>query len=98
MLKDDELNHLAHLARLVLKEEERQKLLEDLNRILNYISEINKVAEDDEPMINLFSQTKLREDKPLRTHYLHEINDPLKNNFPAKDEEGHLRVPKILDK
>ncbi len=44
MLSNDDIKHLAQLARISLSQEEEQKLMKDLGGILGYVSEIGKVV------------------------------------------------------
>jgi len=43
MLDKKQLRHLANLARVGLSDEELEKLMDDLNSILGYVDEINKL-------------------------------------------------------
>jgi aspartyl-tRNA(Asn)/glutamyl-tRNA(Gln) amidotransferase subunit C len=43
-LKD--LDNLSELARITIKEEEKEKMLHDMQAILGYVSEINSVSGD----------------------------------------------------
>ena len=42
MLSDKELDHIAKLARLEIRPEEREKLKKDLSAILDYIDQLNQ--------------------------------------------------------
>ena len=44
-----ELEHLAELARIELDPKEEKKLLADLDEILNYFGELQKLSTDDVP-------------------------------------------------
>lgn len=87
------IDQLAHLSRLEFSTEEKQKILNDLNRILDYIDQLNELNTDNvEPLIYLApNQNILRDDV---------VNETLKKedalaNAPKKDSD-YFRVPKII--
>ena len=45
-LSEAEVDHVAQLARLALRPEERQRLTEQLNAILGYMAQLNAVPTD----------------------------------------------------
>lgn len=87
------INHLAHLSRLEFASEEKQKIMNDLNRILSYIDQLNELDTSNiEPLIYLSSnQTILREDVVIEDL---KKEDAL-NNAPKKDSD-YIRVPKVI--
>ncbi|GIV27276.1 MAG: aspartyl/glutamyl-tRNA(Asn/Gln) amidotransferase subunit C [Bacteroidia bacterium] len=95
MKKIDEnlIDQLAHLSRLEFSQEEKEKILSDLNRILDYIDQLNELdTENVEPLIYLSpNKDILREDV---------VNENLKKedalkNAPKKDSD-YFRVPKVI--
>lgn len=100
MLNEEQLEHLANLARLELTPEERRKLNQDLVKILDYVDQIKKAKITEEPLTNIFQSTPLREDQKIRrkVHEIHEIIQRIKDNFKEITEEGYLKVPKVLEK
>lgn len=46
MISKDDINKLAELARLAVKEEEKDKLLSDLEGVLGYVAELEEVSAD----------------------------------------------------
>lgn len=88
------ISQLAHLARLEFQETVKQKILNDLNRILDYIEQLNELdTANVEPLIYLTpNQNILREDI---------VNENLKkedalSNAPKKDSD-YFRVPKVIN-
>ena len=81
-----EINHLLELARLELSNEEKEKIAHDLEKILDYVNQLQEVKTDNlEPMAGgTFSENILRDD---------EIN-PQKLNL---EKEGYFEVPPIFD-
>lgn len=93
MITQKEIEHLAKLARLKLKEEEIPKLTQDLNKILAYVEKINELSlEKLQPLINILENLDLRRDEPQKF-----FPQEIINNFPER-EDNYLKVPKILEK
>ncbi|MCS7184250.1 MAG: Asp-tRNA(Asn)/Glu-tRNA(Gln) amidotransferase subunit GatC, partial [Patescibacteria group bacterium] len=88
---------LAELAKIEFSEEELEKFLSDLNRILRYIDEIKELdLSRFEPMVGgPVQKLELREDKI--ENYDKEKKDMIVNQFPQK-ENNYLRAPKIISK
>ncbi|MCX7729159.1 MAG: Asp-tRNA(Asn)/Glu-tRNA(Gln) amidotransferase subunit GatC [Bacteroidia bacterium] len=87
------IDELSHLVRLELNTNEKIKIMKDLNRILDYIEQLNELNTSDiEPLIYLSpNQNVLREDI---------VNETMKkedalNNAPKKDSD-YIRVPKMI--
>lgn len=95
MPKIDEtlIDQIAHLARLEFNVEDKQKIMADLNRILDYIEQLNELDTTSvEPLIYLSpNQTILREDE------VHETLDKKTalSNAPKKDSD-YIKVPKVI--
>ncbi|HPQ08848.1 MAG TPA: Asp-tRNA(Asn)/Glu-tRNA(Gln) amidotransferase subunit GatC [Bacteroidia bacterium] len=93
-INEELINQLAHLARLEFNNEEKQRILNDLNRILDYIEQLNEVPTDNvEPLIYLSpNQNILREDEVIETLSKEEALA----NAPKKDSD-YIRVPKVIN-
>lgn len=90
----EEVQYMAHLARLQFSEEETESLAEDMNRILDYMSDLEEVDTGDvEPLEHVIDlEYRLRDDRaeePLS----HE--EALKN-APDADSD-YFRVPRVID-
>ncbi len=92
-LSIQEVQHVALLARLNLREDEKEKYAEQLGSILQYADKLNELdTEGVEPLDHILPVFNVfREDKitpgPAREEIL--ANAPLV-------EEGQYRVPKII--
>lgn len=89
------IDKIAHLARLDVKEEEKQGLLDDMNKILTFMDKLNEVDTSDvEPLIYMNDEVNvLREDVVN-----HEINrDQALKNAPKQDGK-FFRVAKVINK
>lgn len=88
-----EIEHLAELSRLELKDNEIEKLEHDLGEILNYFNELKEVdTEGVKPLtggVDLINS--VRDDIPERTP----DTGKGKDQFPEK-EAGYLKVPNVF--
>ena len=90
-----DVEKIAQLAKLKFKDNEKEKLQSELNKILEYIDELNELNLDDvEPLENINeTENVLRED--VKEVWLSTEN-ALKN-APSKTGK-FFKVPKVLDK
>lgn len=93
VIKREDVEYLSKLARIELKEEEKIRFEEELEKILEYVSKLNEVNTENIiptyhvlPLKNIF-----REDIPDKSTPKEEI---LKN-APDRDE-NFFRVPRII--
>ena len=89
----DEVKKVAHLARLELNEDEINKHAEQLEKILEYIKQLEKIDTDDVPcttraieVINVFRKDEKKN---------YDSTEELLELGPSK-EDKYFRVPKIL--
>lgn len=88
------LENIAHLSRLAFDEKNTEKMLGDLNRILDWIDMLNEI--DTTHVLPLAQMSE--EVNNLRPDVLKEAlsrKDGLKN-APKKDSD-YFRVPKVLE-
>ena len=90
----EEVKKVAHLARLELNEDEINNHAEQLEKILEYIKQLEKIDTDDVPcttraieVINVF-----RKDKQKKS----ECSEELLELGPSR-EDKYYKVPKIID-
>ncbi|MFH0702236.1 MAG: Asp-tRNA(Asn)/Glu-tRNA(Gln) amidotransferase subunit GatC [bacterium] len=92
MLTIKEVEHVAKLARLELKEEEKSRFAEQISNILDYFNQLSEVnTENIEPMTQAIPTINImREDKVCQEFDRDEIlaNAPL-------EEDNYFKVPKI---
>lgn len=88
------ISRLENLARLELSNNERQRIMRDLNEILKMVSKLEELdTKDVEPLIYVNEESEsLREDE-VKHQVPH--SEALKN-APDKDEH-HFKVPKVID-
>lgn len=88
------IRKIAHLARLEFNEEKEQEMLQDLNKILNWVDQLRELdTESVEPLIHMSEEVNvMREDLAQNTV----THDEALKNAPRKDSD-YFRVPKVLE-
>ncbi|HEU4413350.1 MAG TPA: Asp-tRNA(Asn)/Glu-tRNA(Gln) amidotransferase subunit GatC [Candidatus Angelobacter sp.] len=93
---DKDVSYVADLANLELTDQERRRMLQDLNSILEYIDRLNELDTGGVPPMASIATDRdsaWREDVPLPCL---SRADALKN---APDTDGiFFKVPKVIDK
>ncbi len=93
-INEETIKYVAALAKLSVSEEEKQKAMEDLNHILDYIETMNGLdTEGVEPMSHVLPiKNVFREDKVTNG----DDREELLRNAP-KRIEGSFAVPKTVE-
>ena len=88
------IKKLAHLARLEFNEEKEQEMLQDLNKILNWMDKLRELDTTHvEPLTHMSEEVNvLREDVAKNTV----THEEALLNAPKKDSD-YFRVPKVLE-
>ena len=88
------IKKLAHLARLEFNEEKEQEMLQDLNKILNWMDKLRELDTTHvEPLTHMSEEVNvLREDVAKNTV----THEEALLNAPRKDSD-YFRVPKVLE-
>ena len=103
---DKDVAYVADLANLELTEQERQRMLKDLNSILDYIDRLNQLdTADVPPMAQIVTQSGQNES--TRTDVPNAARDDVPvpslphaaamHNAPETDGE-FFKVPKVIEK
>jgi aspartyl-tRNA(Asn)/glutamyl-tRNA(Gln) amidotransferase subunit C len=88
------LHKIAHLARLEVKPEEEQPLINSLNNVLTWMEELNEIDTTGvEPLTHISTELNVLREDVVKEHLTRE--EGLKN-APAKDDR-YLRVPKVIE-
>ncbi len=90
----EQLNKIAHLARLEFDEKDAEKMMKDMTEIVNWVDKLNEVdTEGVEPLTTMtYEVNNLREDE-VKEHLPH---DRALLNAPKKDND-YFRVPKVIE-
>lgn len=93
-LSKKDVDHIAHLARLHLSEEEKERYREQLSDILEHVSALNALDTTDVPPMSsvVVENSRLREDIPGEPM----PREDLLRNAPALASH-QFRVPPVLD-
>lgn len=93
-ITEDEVRHVAKLARLELGEQDVERFTRQLGGVLDYVAQIGELdVEGVEPMAHpLEMPNVLREDEPAEPM----PREAALRNAPERDE-AFFKVPKVLD-
>lgn len=91
MIDSKTLDHLAHLARLTVPEEEKEQLAKDISNIVGFIDTIQKVELSDSEQKKFTQKNVVREDivAPIESVYDLVEAAPL-------HKDGFVQVPKVI--
>ncbi|MFD1187922.1 Asp-tRNA(Asn)/Glu-tRNA(Gln) amidotransferase subunit GatC [Pontibacter rugosus] len=88
------IRKIAHLARLEFNEEKEQEMLQDLNKILNWVDQLRELdTENIEPLIHMSEEVNVLREDEVRNTVSHE---EALLNAPKKDSD-YFRVPKVME-
>ena len=88
------IRKLAHLARLEFNEEKEQEVLQDLNKILNWVDQLRELdTENVEPLTHMSEEVNVMREDVAQNTITHE---QALLNAPKKDSD-YFRVPKVLE-
>jgi aspartyl-tRNA(Asn)/glutamyl-tRNA(Gln) amidotransferase subunit C len=89
---EQELDNLSSLARIDITKEEKQKMLQDMQAILGYVSEINSIEGTDTKQQHLVHNV-VRED--IVTRNTGSNTEALMSEAPAT-KDGYVKVEQVL--
>lgn len=95
-LTHEQIEHIAHLARLALKKDEKEKFRDQLSTILDYFEKLAKVDTKDVPIISQITDLKnvVREDEVKGCDP--ETREMLLENMPIR-ERDLLKVKAVFE-
>jgi aspartyl-tRNA(Asn)/glutamyl-tRNA(Gln) amidotransferase subunit C len=106
MVSEKDVSYVAELAHLELTEDERVRMLKDLNSILGYIDRLNQLDTSDiEPMAQVARRYGDRTDEANPFLYALRADEPVPclprdealRNAPATDGT-FFKVPKVIER
>jgi aspartyl-tRNA(Asn)/glutamyl-tRNA(Gln) amidotransferase subunit C len=91
---NEQVRHIAKLARIAMSDEEIERLVPELNNILGWVEQLEEVNTDGvEPLTAVVPNTlRLREDKVTDG----DCRDEILANAPVA-EHGFFAVPKVIE-
>lgn len=92
-ITEKDLDYISNLARLEFKKEEKEKLVKDLNKILEYMKKLNELHTEEESIIvnPYYMENKFREDILEPSLGVQWVVDDSPYNF-----DGYIVVPKVV--
>ena len=86
---------VAHLARLELAEDEKQKMIADMNKILGFMDKLNEIDTSGiEPLVYMTNEINVTREDVIKQEVTHEealLNAP-------KHDKDYFLVAKVIDK
>jgi len=90
----EDIQYMAHLARLELKDEHAEGLKEDMNKILGYMEKLDQLDTSNvEPLEHVTEQPSILREDEAKEPLSH--SDALKN-APDADSD-YFRVPRVIE-
>lgn len=89
-----DVEHVAELARIELSETEKEEMIGDLNKVLDYVEKLSELdTENEDIIINpYYIENKFRSDEIEKSMDIDEVMV----NAPEK-LEGYILVPRIIE-
>jgi aspartyl-tRNA(Asn)/glutamyl-tRNA(Gln) amidotransferase subunit C len=93
-VSNDQVRHIAKLARIAMRDEEIERLAPELNNILGWVEQLGEVNTDGvEPLATVIDQKlRLRDDVVTEGN----IRDEILANAPEA-QHGFFAVPKVIE-
>jgi aspartyl-tRNA(Asn)/glutamyl-tRNA(Gln) amidotransferase subunit C len=86
---------VAHLARLELAEDEKEKMIDDMSKILGFMAKLNEIDTSGiEPLVYMTSETNVFRQDVIRQEITHQ--EALQN--APKHDENYFLVAKVIEK
>jgi len=86
---------VAHLARLELVEDEKEKMIEDMSKILDFMAKLNEIDTSGiEPLVYMTNEINVVREDVVKQEITHEealLNAP-------KHDEDYFLVAKVIEK
>ncbi|MDB5137027.1 MAG: gatC [Mucilaginibacter sp.] len=86
---------VAHLARLELAEDEKDKMITDMSKILGFMAKLNEIDTSGvEPLVYMTDEINVLREDVVKQEITHE--EALQN--APKHDESYFLVAKVIDK
>ena len=94
-LDEKMVDKIAQLSKLEFKDEEKATIINDMNKMLDFVDQLQELNTDNvNPLIHMSEEFNvLREDENVKTI----DQDEALKNAPSKDST-YFKIPKVLDK
>jgi len=92
-IDSETVDKIAHLARLELAETEKQEMIGDMNKILDFMAKLNEIDTSGvEPLIYLSSEVNVFRDDVVKQEIT--VEEGLKNS--PKHDDKYFLVAKVI--
>ena len=89
------VDKIAHLARLELAPDEKQEMIGDMNKVLDFMAKLNEVNTDGiEPLVYMTDEVNVYREDVVKQEITHE--EALQN--APKHDENYFLVAKVIEK
>jgi len=89
------VDKIAHLARLELAEDEKEKLMGDMGRILDFMAKLNEIDTTGvEPLVYMTDEINVLREDVVKQEITHE--EALQN--APKHDDNYFLVAKVIEK
>jgi aspartyl-tRNA(Asn)/glutamyl-tRNA(Gln) amidotransferase subunit C len=86
---------VAHLARLELAEDEKEKMIDDMSKILGFMAKLNEIDTSGiEPLVYMTSEINVLREDVIKQEITHQ--EALQN--APKHDENYFLVAKVIEK
>ena len=86
---------VAHLARLELAKDEKEKMIDDMSKILGFMAKLNEIDTSGiEPLVYMTSEINVLREDVIKQEITHE--EALQN--APKHDENYFLVAKVIEK
>ena len=94
-IDSETVDKIAHLARLDLAEDEKQEMIGDMNKILDFMAKLNEVDTSGvEPLVYMSADVNVFRDDVVKQLITHE--EALQN--APKHDDKYILVAKVIEK
>jgi len=94
-IDSETVDKIAHLARLDLAEDEKQEMIGDMNKILDFMAKLNEVDTSGvEPLVYMSADVNVFRDDVVKQLITHE--EALEN--APKHDDKYILVAKVIEK
>jgi aspartyl-tRNA(Asn)/glutamyl-tRNA(Gln) amidotransferase subunit C len=91
----DTVDKIAHLARLELAEDETDKMIEDMSKILDFMAKLNEINTTGvEPLVYMTDEINVLREDVVKQEITHE--EALQN--APKHDDNYFLVAKVIEK
>jgi aspartyl-tRNA(Asn)/glutamyl-tRNA(Gln) amidotransferase subunit C len=89
------VDKIAHLARLELSEDEKEKMIADMSKILGFMAKLNEIDTSGvEPLVYMTDEVNVLREDVVKQEITHE--EALQN--APKHDDKYFLVAKVIDK